>query len=578
MPTNLRVGICQLNPVVGDIEGNTAAIAQAYNTAVDDGADLVVTPELSIVGYPPKDLLHRSTLLNAQQKSLAYLAEQTTDGPPLIVGAALRMTGKTGAPLRNTAVVLRDGEQPATYHKRLLPTYDVFDEARYFKPGDEAVIEDVNGVAVGLTVGEDARHDVTVTGQRRYGCNPFAETAAAGADVILALSADVFNLGKPRHREERFLEHAASTGCAVLFANQVGGNDELVFDGHSFVAGNGQVVDRLTGFESEVRVVEVPVAQTIHPNVDSYSATPVSEARDAIVLGVGDYFEKTGFDEVVVGLSGGIDSSVTAAIAVDALGRENVYGVSLPGRVTADESVDNAETVAANLGIEFDVIPIGTIVDEMVGVLGDYSAPVDGVPLENVQARVRGDMLMGIANQRDALVLAGNNKSERAVGYCTLYGDTVGAIAPLGDCYKELVYQLAAHFNQSPPEMSAAASSRGTGRVIPASVIEKAPSAELRPSQTDTDTLPAYEELDPILESYIDAAGKGSKHRGDVPLDSPVALETMQRVALNEFKRMQSPPSVRVTSKAFGRGWRYPVAAEYRHVVDKNYTTDYHTW
>jgi NAD+ synthase (glutamine-hydrolysing) len=560
MESGLRVGIVQHNPVVGDITGNAERIAREYDSTLDSEPSLVVAPELALVGYPPRDLLHRDGIIDAQRAALDALAERTVDGPPLVVGATLPAHG-TGPPVHNSAVLLRDGAVADTYHKRLLPTYDVFDEHRYFRPGDDPVVVEVDGVSVGLTVCEDAWHDAVVTGQRRHAADPLAETAAAGADIVLTLSASPFSIDKPARREERFLAHAARTDCPVVFANQVGANDELVFDGHSVVAADGEIRARLAGFDTETAVVEVPLAGTTDP-VARYERDAAGQARAALGLGVRDYFDKTGFDEAVIGLSGGIDSSVAAALAVDALGVDSVYGVSLPSTVTSEQSVADARAVARNLGISFDVIPVGEAVEAIHGTVADSAVSLTGVAFENLQARVRGDVLMGLANQRDALVLTPDNKSEAAVGYCTLYGDTVGALAPLGDCQKWLVYDLAAVFNRTPPTGVTSAT------VIPQSVIEKAPTAELAEDQTDADDLPPYEQLDPVIRAYIEGGESGTALRERYT--DEVVDQALARITRSEFKRRQTPPPLRITQKALGRGWNYPVAASYDHVLERD--------
>jgi NAD+ synthase/NAD+ synthase (glutamine-hydrolysing) len=558
MEKELKIGVIQYNPVVGDISGNVDRITDEYGELLATEADLVVTPELSLLGYPPRDLLHRSGILDVQESALNDLASETEDGPPLIVGAAVRTDHETGAPIHNAAIVLRDGEQSETYHKRLLPTYDVFDEHRYFRPGSEPLVVDVAGTSVGVTICEDAWQDTEVTGTRRHDETPLQDTAASGADLIVTLSASPFSLNKPSRRENRFTTHAAETGCPVVFVNQVGGNDELIFDGHSLVTVDGAVHERLAGFVSDTAVVDVPISGSAAARTGE-SETRAVQAREALTLGVRDYFEKTGFEEAVIGLSGGIDSSVGAALAVAALGKDSVYGVSLPSAITSEQSIVDARAVATNLEIEFDVVPIGAMIETISGTLEANEASLTGVAAENIQARIRGAILMGIANQRDALVLTPDNKSEAAVGYCTLYGDTVGALAPLGDCYKQLVYELAEVFNET-------LTSAETSPVIPRSVIEKEPTAELRNGQSDGEEIPAYEVLDPILEQYIE----GGSNAGSIQRGYPdhVVDEALRRVTHAEFKRRQTPPPLRITQKALGRGWNYPIAATYDHVLD----------
>jgi NAD+ synthase/NAD+ synthase (glutamine-hydrolysing) len=563
----LRVGIVQHDPTVGDIEGNGERIERGVDEAVDAGADLVVTPELSVLGYPPRDLLHRSGLIERQRAAVETLAERTAEGPPVVVGAAMPTDHETGPPLANSAVVLREGEIVATYAKRLLPTYDVFDEHRYFRPGTEPVTVTVDGVEVGLSVCEDAWHDAVITGQRRHGANPLADLAAAGADLLVTISASPFSLGKPARREQRFAAHATATDRPVVFANQVGGNDDLIFDGHSLVVGpGGGIRERLEGFATETAVLDVPVGRAAADGGTATGragengakprepATRAAQARRALALGLRDYFEKTGFETAIVGMSGGIDSSVAAALAADALGPDSVYGVTLPSAVTSADSITDAEAVADRLGIEFDTIPIGDATATLREGVESAVGEIGGLALENVQARVRGDVLMTIANHRDALVVTPDNKSEAAVGYCTLYGDTVGALAPLGDCYKTLVYELAECCNAEPPAGADAP-------VIPERVIEKPPTAELREGQTDADDLPPYDQLDPVLRAYIHGHETGDALREAYPDD--VVDEALARLTRSEFKRWQTPPALRITQKAFGRGWKYPIAADY---------------
>ena len=560
MRSTTRIGIIQHNPVIGDINGNVERINDAYTALLDADPDLIVTPELSLVGYPARDLLHREGILDAQEAAIDELARLTVEGPPIVVGATLRTDRETGPPIHNSGVVLSDGERTDTYHKRLLPTYDVFDEHRYFLPGTKPLVVDVNDVTVGITICEDAWHNAVVTGSQRHDVAPLHETAAQGADLILTLSASPFSLDKPARREKRFLTHATETDCPVVFVNQVGGNDELIFDGHSLVASGGGLGERLAGFERDTAVVDVPLNGDPHAPVSTYQTDIATQARRALRLGVRDYFAKTGFEEAIIGLSGGIDSSATAALAADALGSDNVYGVSLPSQVTSQQSITDAQSVAENLGIEFDVIPIESIVESIDRTIDEHGDSLTGVAAENIQARIRGDVLMGVANQRDALVLTPDNKSEGAVGYCTLYGDTVGGLAPLGDCYKRIVYELAASFNNTPPQ-----SARST-EAIPKSVIDKPPSAELRSGQTDTDELPSYDKLDSVLEGYIENARSVASLRETHPTQAVDTAVTMTTRA--EFKRRQTPPPLRITQKSLGRGWKYPIAASYKHVHD----------
>ena len=551
MVSTLRLALAQHNPTVGDVAGNATQLEEAITEAAAAGADLVVAPEIALLGYPPRDLLHRTGLLETQRAALDRIATRTADGPAVILGA-VRSAPEPGPPLRNTATVLADGEIVDSYAKRLLPTYDVFDEHRYFSPGDSPTTVTVAGVTVGLSVCEDAWHDAVVTGQHRHGPDPLSEL---DADLIVTPSASPFSLGKPSRRERRFAAHADRTETPVVFANQVGGNDDLVFDGHSLLAADGRIVARSAGFEPDLTVCELPVDGAGQPPTTA-PADRGAQARQAITLGIADYFRKTGFDTAVVGLSGGIDSSVAVALAAAALGPGQVHGVSLPSTVTSEASVADARAVADQLGIGFDVVPIGEIVAAFETSVGE-TVDLSGVTGENLQARVRGDVLMSIANARDALVLTPDNKSEGAVGYCTLYGDTVGALAPLGDCYKELVYEIADQLNAAPPTPTGEAP-------IPQRVVEKAPTAELRADQTDADELPAYDRLDPVLRAYIHGEATGDQLREAHP--PAVVDEALERLTRAEFKRWQTPPAIRVTDKAFDRGWQYPIAASYESV------------
>jgi len=557
MPQSFRVGLVQHNPTVGDVVGNLATLETEISEASDSGADLIVTPELAVLGYPPRDLLHRNGVLAAQEAAIERLAALTEDGPPVLVGVAVESDESTGPPLQNGAVLLADGERRARYAKRLLPTYDIFDEHRYFEPGTDALTVDIDGVTVGVSICEDAWHDAAITGERRHGIDPLQELADAGADLIVTLSASPFSLGKPQDRVERFTAHADKTGLPVVFANQVGGNDDLIFDGNSLVIdSDGTVAERCPAF-TESTVTVAPLADGT--DTTSTPSSRAAQARGALRLGLSDYVAKTGFSDVIVGMSGGIDSTVAAVLAVDALGPEHVYGVSLPSAITSEESVEDARAVAENLGIEFDVIPVGGAIDTLEATVESATdESVDGLAAENIQARARGVVLMTLANARNALVITPDNKSEAAVGYCTLYGDTVGALAPLGDCYKTLVYELAGQYTEQPPV--------GSDPVIPKRIVDKAPTAELREEQTDEDELPPYDRLDPVLRAYIHGEATGADLREEFPDD--VVDEALERIARSEFKRWQTPPPLRITEKSFDRGWKYPIAASYDAVIE----------
>ncbi|WP_254545631.1 NAD+ synthase [Halomarina pelagica] len=570
MARSLRVALAQLNVTVGDVAGNADLVEAAHERARAADADLVVCSELALLGYPPRDLLSREAAVERQLDALDRVAAATADGPALVVGIADPVS-PPGRALANAAAVCRDGEVVARVAKRLLPTYDVFDEDRYFEPGAGAEPVEVAGVDVGASVCEDAWNLPDLWSHPRYDADPLGDLASAGADLLVNVSGSPFHLGKGRFREELMGRHAAEHGRWLAFVNQVGGNDELVFDGGSFVVGpDGGVACRCAAFEEDLRVCDVPVGggpfegeRDCAPRISDRA----EQARRAIALGVRDYVRKSGFEDVVLGLSGGIDSSVAACLAAEALGAEHVLGVAMPARYTSDASTEDARAVADALGIDFQVLPI----DDTFGAFLDHLAPpfegeestepMPGTVEENVQARIRGTTLMALANAFDRLVLTPDNKSEAAVGYCTLYGDTVGALAPLGDCRKGLVYDLADRINADVEPPGAASAP------IPRRVVERPPSAELRPDQRDEDDLPPYAALDPIVEGYVEE-GASARDLVDEGHDPATVERVLRMLHRAEYKRWQVPPIVRLTPQAFGIGWRYPLAARYEALWD----------
>ncbi|WP_135852083.1 NAD+ synthase [Halorussus salinus] len=561
MPDTLSVALAQGNYLVGDVEGNAAKIERAVGRATDADADLLVCSELALLGYPPRDLVEREGLLDAQDDALARLAELTDEEFALLVGFAERNPAETGRPLYNAAAFCHGGELAGTTRKRLLPTYDVFEEDRYFERSERTVVHDFRGVGLGVHVCEDAWNEPDVWERPRYAADPVADLADAGADLLVNLSASPFYAGKGDERTALMASHATDHDLPFVFVNQVGANDELVFDGRSFVVGpEGEEARRLAEFEADFAVCEV----ALDGPSDEQTLAPVArdgteEVRRAVELGIRDYVRKTGFEGVLVGLSGGVDSSVAAALATEALGPENVLGVAMATRYTSDASEEDAAALAEALGIEFLDAPIedafGAFEELLDAAVGERERSVTD---ENVQARVRGTTLMALSNELGLLVLATSNKSELATGYCTLYGDMCGALAPLADCPKEIVYDLARRVND---ELEG-------GGPIPRRVLERPPSAELAPDQTDQDALPPYEVLDDVLRQYV---GEGATAEEIVSSghDPSVVREILALVHGSEFKRWQAAPVLKVTRKAFGVGWRYPLAATYERVINQ---------
>ncbi|BCX82690.1 NAD+ synthase (glutamine-hydrolysing) [Methylomarinovum caldicuralii] len=538
--TRLRVALAQLNYLVGDIDGNVAKIIAAAERARDAlQADVAVFTELAVSGYPPEDLLLRADFIRACRDGLERIRRQV-GGIDLIVGFPERHDGR----LYNSAAVLRDGEIRLIYRKHCLPNYGVFDEKRYFHPGQEPGLCLIRGVPVGLSICEDIWHP-----------GPVEASVRAGSRLIVNLNASPFHVRKIAEREAAVHARIAATGVPVVYVNQIGGQDELVFDGASFVMDReGRVVRRLPEFEEALEVAEFRwEGERVVP--EGGLVTPVAEEipsiRRAIVLAIRDYTRKNGFNGAVLGLSGGIDSSVVLCLAVEALGAENVEAVMMPSRFTSEISLADAKALAANLGVNYRVIPIEPAFQAFLQMLEQEFAgrPWD-VTEENIQARCRGVTLMAISNKFGRLVLSTGNKSEMSVGYATLYGDMAGGYAPIKDVMKLKVYALAEHLNAE-------------GEIIPGRVLVRPPSAELAPDQKDEDSLPPYAVLDPILEMYVEqdlsveeivAAG----------FDEAVVRRVVSLVERNEYKRRQAPPGVRITPRAFGRERRYPITNGFR--------------
>lgn len=546
----MRIALAQLNPTVGDFEGNLAKLATTIESIRGESPDLIVFPEMFVTGYPPRDLLERDWFIERAGRSLDLLAEISRDNSDIgiLVGTILRSDASPGKGLHNAAVLLKDGEAVATVHKILLPTYDVFDEARYFDVGEEVAVIPFGSERLGVSICEDAWNEPTLWHRPVYRRDPIEELAGDGATVMVNISASPFYVGKDGIRYRLFERHARRHGVPFVVVNQVGGNDDLVFDGRSMcVAADGGLLAYLPAFEEAILVVDPASSRSGEEFVPD---DPVASIHDALVAGLRDYVGKCGFERVVVGLSGGIDSAVVCAIAARALGPGHVFGVAMPSPYSPPGSIEDARALAGNLGIRFAVIPISDVYQAYLDELDPYLGGEDvGVAEENIQARIRGNVLMSISNEFGHLPLSTGNKSELAVGYCTLYGDMSGGLSVISDVPKTSVYDLARHIN-------------GGGEVIPRSVIEKPPSAELRPDQLDRDTLPPYDTLDRILELYVDR-GRSIDEIVDEGFERETTTWVARAVNSSEYKRIQAAPGIKVTSKAFGMGRRMPIAARY---------------
>jgi len=542
----LRIAMAQVNVMVGDIEANVASIIEACKEAKQTlHADLILFPELVLIGYPPEDLLLRPGLHDRLLQGLEQIKQQVRD-----IDVVIGYPHQTATGLYNAASLIRNGQIIATYHKQHLPNYSVFDEKRYFVAGDEACVFDIKGVTVGMTLCEDI-----------WNPGPVNQAAAAGAQLILNLNASPFHINKGVEREVVMAARVAETGIPMVYVNLVGGQDELVFDGNSFVMDNkGEVTQRQAAFTTGIYPVDfAQVGDRVEPIPADIAPvlTEVPSVYQALVLGVRDYIGKNGFSGAVIGLSGGIDSALTVAIAVDAIGADRVEGVSMPSRYTADMSIEDARLEAELLGIDFQVIPIEPAFNSFLELLKDEFAglPVDTTE-ENIQARCRGVLLMAVSNKKRKIVLTTGNKSEMAVGYATLYGDMAGGYAVLKDVPKILVYQLAEYRNS-------------LGLVIPQRVIDRPPSAELAPDQQDTDSLPPYDILDVILEMYVEQ-DKEIDEIAAAGYAIDIVSKVVRLVDRNEYKRRQAAPGVRITRRAFGRDRRYPITSGYGKVLTNN--------
>jgi NAD+ synthase/NAD+ synthase (glutamine-hydrolysing) len=545
------VALGQINSTVGGLSANAQRMLSFARRASEAGAEIVVFPELSLTGYPPRDLLEKESFLDQTEQHLRQLACDTASlNLAVICGTVTRAEANTGNRLFNSAAVLRGGSVAFRQNKMLLPSYDVFDETRYFQPADRQYPLVLDGSNIALTICEDAWNDKQFWERRLYSRDPVEELAQAGSQFLITINASPYHMGKRAQRREIFTATAHHFRMPVVYVNQVGGNDQLVFDGSSFAMdATGRVIASAASFEEDLVLVD-----TQKMTGDQHENLPdeCEAAYQALVLGTRDYIHKCGFTRVLIGLSGGIDSSLTATIAVDAVGKENVVGVGMPGPYSSDHSVTDARDMARNLDIRFEMVSIS---EEYHAFLRGLDPLFNGAPRdvteENLQSRLRGVTLMALSNKWGALVLTTGNKSELAVGYCTLYGDMCGGLAVISDVPKTLVYQLSRVAN------------RRHNNAIPQSVFTKPPSAELKPDQKDTDSLPDYEVLDGILRGYVEQM-KSPRQIAE-ELDLPLALvrDIVNKVDRNEYKRQQAAPGLKVTTKAFGIGRRFPIAQRF---------------
>ncbi len=543
----LRVALAQFNASVGDIAGNIETMQRLYTEAADLGADIVVFPEMSVCGYPPEDLLLKKHFLTDNRLALEELTKNCPDKTIITGFAELDESASF-----NSLAVLENSRIKKIYRKTILPNYGVFDERRYFQPGTGPIVIDIDGLAVALTICEDIWEPKTLN--RLLADIP-------RIDLIINISASPFYVGKINQRRAVLSRCAKHFNCAVAYCNLVGGQDELVFDGRSmFVDSAGRVISQAKAFAEDLLVADITSGTDKKVNIESVkadtehpdSADPIAEVYDALILGTRDYVRKNGFTKIVIGLSGGIDSALTAATAVDALGAENVVCISMPSRFNRPETISDAEKTAGNLGVEFRTIPIADVLDKFDNTLTAVAGwDNSGIAYENLQARIRGCILMSLSNQFGYLVLTTGNKSETAVGYSTLYGDTAGGFAVIKDVPKTMVYQLVRYINKIHKR-----------DLIPVSVIERPPSAELRQDQKDIDSLPDYDLLDRILKGYIEQ-DQSVQQLAETGLPEDVVTRVIRMVDRNEYKRRQSPPGVRITPKAFGKDRRMPITNRY---------------
>ena len=571
----MKIAIAQLNPTIGDIFGNSHLILEAAKKAEVEGANLLLTPELSLIGYPPRDLLLNPSFIAAAGAQLQQLAQALPPKLAVIAGTvvpnanAVQLGGKS---LFNSAVLLQNGAVKKVFHKRLLPTYDVFDEDRYFEPGENSNYFTIGELKIGVTICEDLWNNEEFWGKRSYAGDPFSDLAKLGVDLVVNLSASPYSAGKRGVRSAMLQHSVIRCGIPIIYANQIGGNDDIIFDGSSFAVNRkGDLIQVLASFETDLAVLEYDAAKQdlVGSNQQSaagieaaplsfYPAVGDAEIWAALVLGVRDYVRKCGFSKVVLGLSGGIDSALVAAIASCAIGPENVLGVLMPSPYSSDHSVNDALELARNLGIAIEQLPIGDLMKTYDRTLADlFVNTTFGIAEENIQSRIRGNLLMAISNKFGHLLLSTGNKSEMSVGYCTLYGDMNGGLAVISDVPKTRVYSLCRWLNSEFENGKNEALL--VKEIIPVNIINKAPSAELKPGQFDQDSLPDYDVLDEILQRFIEHH-ESAQQIIAAGHDEAVVKRVVKLVTQAEFKRRQAAPGLKISDRAFGTGWRMPIA------------------
>ncbi len=555
----MKITLAQINPTIGDFENNLNKILENISKAEKQGADLVIFPELALCGYPPKDLLLKKQFIEDNKKYLDKLAANIKSEISVVIGFAEENKGQ-GKPLFNSLAFIQKDQIKSTYQKILLPTYDVFDEDRYFERGKKPCIVNVSGRSIGLSVCEDIWHDSIEWTKPRYHFDPVNELVKEKFDFLINSSSSPYFIGKPALREEILKKCAKKYNIPIIYVNQVGGNDELIFDGNSCVVNkDGSTVIRLKSFEEDFNVIDIDAVLT-SSSINVLNPVQEEEVLQAMICGLRDYVRKCGFEKVIIGLSGGIDSALTATIAAYTLGKENVLGVLMPSRYTSEASNVDAKKHAENIGVETKSLSIEEPFKAFLNLLQptlkeNKDLRPQAATEENIQARIRGLILMALSNQTGALVLSTGNKSELATGYCTLYGDMCGGLTVISDLPKTMIYKLAKYINQKEGK-----------ELIPNSILTKAPSAELKLNQKDQDTLPPYDELDKILNAYVEEH-KPLKEM----LKNGIKKETVQKVCnmidSSEYKRQQAAPGLKLTSRSFGYGWRMPIAQRYKEQI-----------